>query len=269
MARPDHPVSGAEPDAARERGDGRRASRQERPTPTLPALLRAQPGPGGTVRLRLGPVSVGRVDALEWEQMGLRSGELLDAQGWAVVEAALANRCAYERGLRLLALRDRSRRDLQRRLSMVCGPVAAAAALGRLAPHLDDERFARAWIAARQRTRPVGRAVLLAGLARQGVEGEIARRVVEEAMGQAAPEDGAGPDAGSLSPRTGEAAACCRAAQVWVRRLNSAVPIEARDRARLYGYLARRGFAWPLARDAVREVLGERALGESPGLDGE
>jgi regulatory protein len=181
---------------------------------------------GACVRVRVGDVWYGRVHLDDWERLGLQHVGQLDPGLWPGLREALARRAAYEHGLRLLAARDRSRRELARRLARQHGEAAVEDALGRLAAYLDDERFARAWVEARQRAAPVGPAALEAGLLRLGVATDLARRVVAAHCGDSAGE----------SPQQ----ACARAAAAWLRR--GAGTADGRWRERLYAHLRRRGF---------------------------
>ncbi len=225
------------------------------PDPALPAAVQAVPDPARQcVRIRLDGALLGRVDAEAWRALALDGVGRVDAETWPMLRAALQRRAAVDHGLRLLATRDRSRRELERRLAVAHGAAATAAALDRLAPYIDDERFARAWVEARQRRGPLGPAALLAGLSRQGVARDLARRAVAERL-TAGPAASAAPDAES------QAEACMRAAEARLRRTGDArAP---RDRARLQAFLARRGFDQAVITSVLRSLLGEGGLADA------
>ena len=220
---------------------------QRKPDPPLPAAVQGVPDPARhCVRVRVAGALLGRVDAEAWRALALDG--VVDAETWPTLRAALERRAAYDHGLRLLAARDRTRRELERRLAVAYGASAAAAALDRLAPYVDDERFARAWVEARQRRGPLGPAALLAGLARQGIARDLARRAVAERLTT-------GPASGAASDAESQAEACLRAAEARIRRTGDAGA--ARERARLQAFLVRRGFDHAVVAAVVRSLLGE------------
>lgn len=88
----------------------------------------------------------------------------------------------------LLAMREHSRAEVSRKLRQKGFSAAAAAgAVESLSADglVDDARFAGEWVRSRLRRRPVGRAALIAGLARAGVD----RTESEDAVDQVAAED--------------------------------------------------------------------------------
>lgn len=107
-----------------------------------------------------------------WRRQGLPDGAAIPA-GWAenLLLAADVSR-ARERAMMLLAMREHSRAELARKLRRKGFSAAAAeSAVESLTADrlVDDTRFAEEWVRSRLRRRPVGRAALLAGLARAGV----------------------------------------------------------------------------------------------------
>lgn len=97
---------------------------------------------------------------------------------------------ARERALRLLAVRARSRREVEERLrrsgfseEAVREAVASLEARG----YLDDRTFARELASSRLRGRPVGRMRILHDLIRRGIEPREAEEALEAALeGEAA-----------------------------------------------------------------------------------
>lgn len=97
----------------------------------------------------------------------------------------LDEHAAREKCLRLLTLRLRSAAELRARLGdsgfedKVIGPV-----LGQLTRSglVDDEEFARAWVASRQASGGAGRQKLRWELRRKGISEDLIRRVVDEGI---------------------------------------------------------------------------------------
>jgi len=148
---------------------------------------------------------------------------------------------AYRASVRAVARRGHARGDLRRRLVRKQHPPAAVeGALERLAGQglLDDDRFARAYAAARLR-RGRGPARIIRDLLTQGVE----RQRAEAAVAQAVDEEGIDPrqEARRLAER--------RAGQL------TSLPAPARKR-RLTAFLLRRGFGGGEVRALVQELCG-------------
>jgi regulatory protein len=147
---------------------------------------------------------------------------------------------ARESALRLLAVRARTRRELEGRLGKKghSAPVVARVLAGlESAGLVDDRAFAALWADERMRLRPVGRRRLAQELRLKGVPPAAASEAVERAFEE-----------------TSEAAVALRVARAWAGRASPGP----RARARLYGLLVRRGFSRSAALEALREVLGER-----------
>jgi len=146
-------------------------------------------------------------------------------------------RDVHERALGLLAVRQRSRRELERRLVQAGFDADAVdAELERLerVGLLDDEAFARAVVESRTGSRGESSRVVSMHLARAGVSPEIARAAVTEAL-----ED--------------DEARASRLAEAKAGRLAGLDPHVAFQR--LYGFLARRGYPPDVARAAARRAL--------------
>lgn len=136
--------------------------------------------------------------------------------------------------------RMRSRRELERILRRKgVAPDAAAPVLDRLVEVglVDDEQFARAFVASRQRTRPRGARGLAVELAQRGISREIAERVLADLAGE---EDAVG--------------TARRAVASKLRSLAGRPREEIRRKAEQF--LLRRGFSFDVAREALRD-LGE------------
>ena len=181
------------------------------------------------------------------------------ARGDDVTEAALAGLTREDEGYRardaaltLLSHRARSRAEIRRRLARkeVSQPVIEETVrwledLG----YLDDAAFADAFVRDRLRLRPRGRLGLLSELRRKGVDERTAAASIDRVLAH---------------EEVDETALAIEAADAWERKNRSAVrkagkSREDRQRARrrLYGHLARRGFAPDAVRAGVDRVLGD------------
>ena len=143
----------------------------------------------------------------------------------------------HERALGLLAVRQRSRRELERRL--VQAGFEADAVVGELdrleqVGLLDDEAFARAVVESRMGYRGESRRVVAGKLAQAGVAGDVAIAALDTA-----------PEA--------EEERAQRLAEAKASRLGGLEPNVAFQR--LYGFLARRGYGSEVARQAARKAL--------------
>lgn len=155
---------------------------------------------------------------------------------------------------RLLEARARTEHEVRSRLTqagyradLVDATVARLLAIG----YLDDEEFARAWVASRDRAHPRGERALRMELTRKGVEREVVDVVLAE-RSAAAHDEAAPGDAGPRSPAHGDstpaeppASADEAAAERLLERRRASLervadPRQRRQRA--YALLARSGF---------------------------
>lgn len=116
------------------------------------------------------------------EAAQLRVGQLLSEAEWAELRQKAAETRAFDRAVRLLGLRPRSRFEIESRLRREgLGAAAIGAALARLERlgYLDDAAFARWWVENRMRFSPRGRQALYQELRQKGV----ARPLIEAALG--------------------------------------------------------------------------------------
>ena len=148
-----------------------------------------------------------------------------------------------DRALRLLAVRARSFVELSRTLQKAKDrpqPDDVQWVLNALTEkgYLDDARFAEQFVRDRAAARGWGKQRLTRELRRRGV----AQTHIDPAMTQAGDE------------ATLDDARSAHAVALKWRRTHSARDAQ-RDRQRLYGFLARRGFAPDVIRDAMRAVL--------------
>lgn len=185
-------------------------------------------------------------------QHGLAPGDTLTDSQLEALEREDDGYRARDAAMSLLAHRARSRAELRRRLD---GKEFPAAIVDQVLDwldargYIDDRAFAEAFVRDRLRLRPRGRIGLLQELRRKGVDEASAEAAIAGAM---------------ASEGVDEPALAFEAARAWVRKNGSTVRKAARSpedrqkaRRRLYGHLARRGFA----PDAVRAAI-ERALAD-------
>jgi regulatory protein len=143
----------------------------------------------------------------------------------------------HERALGLLAVRQRSRGELERRLVQAgFDPDEVDAELERLerVGLIDDEAFAKAVVESRMGPRGESSRVVAMHLARAGVASDVAADALQEAT------------------ETDEDRAV-RLAETKARCLAGVEPQVAFQR--LYGFLARRGYGPETARQAARRAL--------------
>jgi len=148
----------------------------------------------------------------------------------------------HERALGLLAVRQRSRRELERRLLQAgFEPEKVADELERLerVGLLDDEAFARAVVESRMGYRGESRRVVAGKLAQAGVAGDVATEALDGAP--EAEEDRAQRLADAKAPRLGG--------------LEPQVAFQ-----RLYGFLARRGYGPEIARRVAGRALAAETI---------
>ncbi len=156
-----------------------------------------------------------------------------------------------DRALRLLSVRGRATSELSRALLRakdrpLADDVKWAIRVLTEQGYLDDARFADQFVRDRAATRGWGKGRLKQELRRRGV----APSHVEPALSQA--DDDAALD---------DSRSALEVARKW-RRTHSARDPD-RDRQRLYGFLARRGFSPDVIRDAMRAALADGGR-ESP-----
>lgn len=148
----------------------------------------------------------------------------------------------HERALGLLAVRQRSRRELKRRLDRAgFPPEEVRAELDRLllVGLIDDEAFARAVVEHSFTTKKEGRRVVAGRLMSAGIAPETAEAVLDGAVGG--------------EEERADALAAAKAAKL------SGLQPDAAYR-RLYGMLARRGYAPDLAGRVARRALAVEAF---------
>jgi regulatory protein len=173
----------------------------------------------------------------------------MDRRSGGERRAAARRPSAWDRALRLLAVRDRSRREVEVRLLRAgYEPAEISATLDRLeaAGLLDDDRFAAIVTAHERGSRGSSARAVRSALLRRGVGADTVERALA-----ALPDD--------EEERAGEAARR-RGARL------SGVDAATAHR-RLVSYLLRRGYAPDVARRAAAEALGHSEKGFYHGRD--
>lgn len=189
------------------------------------------------------------------DRAGLRAGTLLDAERQQELLAEDAPYRARERALRLLGLRDRSRREIAGRLRLAgFGPAVVGETVEWLADlgYLDDRRFAAAYVAEKQRS-GWGARRIRAELAAKGVERSVVDEVLAalEQTGSAASGEGDSVLENTVRKRFGG---------------QFAADPQAAER-RLAGFLARRGYDWDAIGRMARMLRAEASSDtESPSI---
>lgn len=156
----------------------------------------------------------------------------------------------------LLASRPWTVSDIRRRLTtmgyqnaLVEGTVTRLIELG----YLDDERYATAWIASRDRSRPRGSTALRRELRRKGIEPAVIDAALAEREAMTADAD---TPEGSAAPEQAGSADLAAAVRLLARRAAALArePDPRKRRQKAYALLARNGFAPDVAGDAARRV---------------
>lgn len=156
-----------------------------------------------------------------------------------------------QKALRLLALRDRTRAELRQRLGRGAPEAVVERVLAWLEGlgYVDDRRFAQQWV--RERRAGSGPRKLAFELQQKGLDSQLIR---EELGRWTDPE------------QTYQAAVNVVRARVGRLRLTGGTGDEPDAlRRRLMGLLARRGFDFEVARQAVNQVLAEEGLAQPGG----
>ncbi|BFJ84586.1 regulatory protein RecX [Ruthenibacterium sp. CLA-JM-H11] len=162
----------------------------------------------------------------------LREGLTLDASALAELQRQSDTRRAKEKALGYLSLRDHSSGELYEKLCRTFDAPSAAAAVAemRRLGLLDDERFARSravWLAGQNKSEREIRFQL----ERKGVDRDIVDRVMDE-----------------LAPDETEAC-CALVRKSYLRKLAGG------EREKVLAALARRGFGYGAAKEAVERCL--------------
>jgi regulatory protein len=205
-------------------------------------VLRVGPPSGRTLhhRITLDDGTALRVRADDVTALGIAAGAELDEETWGALRRRAQSAAALESALRLLAVRLRSRAEVQARLQRRGYPAEAiAGVITQLDGEglLDDMRFSRAWVAGRLAIRPSGRVRLRRELQQKGVASEIIEQVLQAGL--------------SESEERAQAVALAQRRSARYRREPPEVAVR-----RLAGVLQRRGFSTGAITAALRDVFG-------------
>ncbi len=182
------------------------------------------------------------------EAARLRVGQYLDDTAIGHLQELDAGEKAYDRALRFLSYRPRSRAEVRRHLDKAgIDPALSDAALSRLAEqgYLNDAEFVRFWVENRQQFRPKGAQALRQELRQRGVAGAEIDPVL----------------AGIDQVESAYEAGSRRAARL--SALAQADP--AAFRRKLSDFLLRRGFAYEVVQEVVARLW--REIQEGAGVD--
>ena len=192
------------------------------------------------------PLATVSLDTVERLELGV--GVAIDHERERLVLEAAEALAVYDRALNMLAVQGRSARDLRKRLIQKGEPAPLVdQAIERLTTIglLDDAQFARSLA----RSKAVGQGASKRRVQQEMFKRGVARDVADEAIAEVFEEEAVD------EAENAEAAAR--------KKLRSLTDVDAETRRRrLYGFLARRGYA----PDAIRETL-ERVLEEEIGTD--
>lgn len=145
---------------------------------------------------------------------------------------------AYQKAIQLLSYRERSEDEIARRLEKTgfdASVVGAVLMRLREAGLVQDEHYARRWVESRSLSHPRGRRALAIELRRKG----IAKDSIEQALEGVAPEE----------------ELAYAAASKQARRLSD-LSLDV-FRARLAGFLTRRGFGYEVSKQVVQQMWQE------------
>lgn len=161
--------------------------------------------------------------------------DLAEYENWLMTRQY---RHALDKAVAFLAVRSRSRRELEERLSRAGYlPATVEMVLFKLTKEglLNDEEFAAQWVEAKS-SKGLGRRRIAMDLMNKGVEKEA----VEAAVA-------------GVSPEEERLAACRLANKLWPRYQREGAP---KGVQKCVQALVRRGFDWDTAKNAVRQAAG-------------
>lgn len=174
------------------------------------------------------------------EAAGLRIGQYLDDSQIVQLSAAGELQKTYDRAVRYLSFRPRSREEVRRHLAQAgLDAEVIEAALDRLVEqhYLDDAEFARYWVENRQQFRPKGPQALRQELRQRGIEDEAIEDILADADPPAEAYRAAGPIAARLAG------------------LAQSDPLS--FRRKVSSFLLRRGFGYSVAQEVVNRLVQE------------
>lgn len=189
------------------------------------------------------PIAIVPAEAIT--ELRIRLGDVLAPRVLDALRVHDRRTALLDRALRLLAVRGRTTSELSRKLNRstdrpLPGDVRWVIQVLAERGYLDDARFANQFVCDQAASRGWGKERLRKELQRRGVAGAQIESALTDAKDDAALDD---------------TRAARAVAQKW-RRTHAARDPQ-RDRQRLYGFLARRGFSPDVIRAAMHGALSE------------
>jgi regulatory protein len=210
--------------------------------PLVVSGLAGTPGRGDRMRISISGVEIGSITIDFVADHRLREGRDISRAIAAEIVAAVDRTTVLDKALDLLAIRARSGRDLRVRLRRAGAPDSDITwTIDRLVRQglLDDASYARQVARAKVLGGGVSRRKVVNDLRRRGVSADIADHAIDATLREVDLD---------------EEGAALQAAQKRMRSLSSLEP--AKQRQRLYAYLARRGFGGDIVRRVIASVTG-------------
>jgi regulatory protein len=178
-------------------------------------------------------------------RFGIRTGDEIGEEKLRALHAAEELQSAKAVALRLLARRPRTEKEVRDKLrekEFADAEIIATIEHLRTLGFLNDEEFARTYIAHQLAMRPKGKLALRQHLLMLGIKKETVDAVLGEVLPEAKQED-----------------AALKAAQAFLRRTSRSRDDPQKSRQKLAAFLNRRGFTWDIIAPTVKTVLGEKA----------
>lgn len=209
--------------------------------PLIVSGLAGVPGRSDRMRVSISGVEIGDLTIDFVADQRLTEGREITRAIVGDIVAAVNRTVVLDKALDLLAVRARSGRDLRLRLRRAGAPDAEITwAIDRLVRQglLDDAAYARQVARTKVLGGGVSRRRVVTELRRRGVSAETADEAIDDTLNEVDLD---------------EEGAALQAAQKRIRALSSLEP--AKQRQRLYAYLARRGFESDVVRRVIASVM--------------
>ena len=209
--------------------------------PLIISELAGVSGRSDRMRVSLCGVEIGNLTLDFVAEHPVREGARVSPQQATEIIAAVDRTSVLDKALDLLAIRARSGRDLRIRLRQAGAPDADITwACERLVRQgfVDDAAYARQVARAKVLTGGISKRKVVTALRRRGIAADVADEAIDATLNEVDLD---------------EEGAALQAAQKRMRALASLEP--AKQRQRLYAYLARRGFESDVVRRVIAAVL--------------
>jgi regulatory protein len=178
-------------------------------------------------------------------RFGIRTGDEIGEEKLRALHAAEELQSARAVALRFLARRPRTEKEVRDKLrekEFADAEITATIEHLRTLGFLNDEEFARTYIAHQLAMRPKGKLALRQHLLMLGIKKETVDAVLGEVL-----------------PETKQEDAALKAAQAFLRKTTRSRDDPHKSRQKLAAFLSRRGFTWDIIAPTVKTVLGEKA----------